>query len=157
MSQLYAALLRQRFQYGGVDLLPDGKPAGGVRDAGDGDMFNADHGDQSAADVHKSAEGLHMGDCGGNDHPGLELRHQGLLRNLLGSTTGENQNGLTVRTGNRNDRKADRLAHAGQDGDLLGGSFRHAQSGVLSGNTARKRAYGNGQIVVRAAGEGAAL
>lgn len=41
--------------------------------------------------------------------------------------------------------------------DLLGGSFRHAQSGVLSGNTARKRAYGNGQIVVRAAGEGAAL
>lgn len=105
-------------------LLPDREPVGGVGNPGNGYAVNGNQGGQSAADVHKAAEGLQMGYTGGENisrTTSVQVLGQAAL---LGSPPGKNgKRCACLVTGQLRNHKAYRLVHPGDQRNIPGGAL----------------------------------
>ena len=139
----------------GIDFLPHGEPAGRVRDAGDGAVFNPDERHHPAPHIHKGAEALQVGH-GGGENGARRAAEQFCQSQLLGPAAGEGELGRRALS-HPGDGEGDGLSHPGENGDFPGGSLPDAQGGLLPGNGSGEGAQVHQQIVARGAQDGPAL
>ena len=134
------------------NLLPVLKAVLRVGDAGDGDVLNGQHGDDSAAHVHKGAEALQPGDPAGEDGSGLQVPEKVLHGLFLGGPAGEERRRRALFVGLQGrDGEAGGLPHPGEDGDVPLRAADPGGHGLLPGYAGLDAAQVQVQGVVHAA------
>ena len=139
-----------------ADLLPGIEAASRVRNAGDGDPVDRDHGDQSAADVHKGAKALQPGH-GGVQNGAAGERAQMVQCAALCGAAGQQRREPAVVCLQSDDLKADRLAHPGQHRDLPQRALPQAKCGFVPRDHALPAAQPDVQIFFAVASLGQCL
>ncbi|MPN00106.1 hypothetical protein SDC9_147300 [bioreactor metagenome] len=103
--------------------------------AGDGNALDGQHGDDSAADIHERAKGLHVGDPAGEEHPRFQCLQQVFQSFFLHGPAGEQGMWRALFVGGEAcDCKADWLANQRQQRDVPAGPADPGRDRLLPGN-----------------------
>ncbi len=117
------------------DVLPGAEPVPRVGDAGDGNLVDGNEGGEAAADIHKAAEGLQVGDPAGDNIPRNQAGEILLPAPLLCQPAAKDGKELPLgQLPQLLHHKGHRLIDAGDDGDIPRGPLRDAQGPLGPGN-----------------------
>ena len=141
-----------------TDVLSGRKAVGGMGDAGNRDAVDGNHRRDAAADVHKAAKTLQMGDPGRDDIPGSQRADVLFQTQLLRCPAGKDRTEAAVALlPDALDEKADRLAHAGEQGDVPHRAVGNPQSAFAPRDDAAAKSEIDDQVVLLGTQNGACL
>ena len=119
--------------------------------AGDGDVFDADHGGHAAAHVHEGAEGLQVGHGDRENHAGLQGVQQIVQGHALGAAAGEDGPQVTGLVLYALNCKGNGLTDPCENRNLAGAAVVDADGGLLPGHHPGEAPHGDDEVVVRVA------